>query len=179
MDKPPQHQSVGQRSPTPPSSTPERYFSVPFLQHLGRIWKLACQHRVLPGMQRLPVFTFRMQEDTTQGWFPQAAWQLHGQGQACVTSLRCHQAGWPGLLPSKGFTRLFSRQQGLPTAHLWAESPKSSLTAAPLRQVCGAMEGGHRADPHAGVGQPLLPRPALTVTSTVNRTGASQAREVV
>lgn len=162
---------MGQRSPTLQSNTSERCFSVPFLQHLGRIWKLACQHRVLPSTQCLPVFTFRMQEDTTQGWFPQAVWQLHGQGQACVTS--------PGLLSSQGFTGVFIRQQRLTTAHLWAEPPKSSLTATPIRQVCGAMEGGPGADAPAGVVQPLLPRPALLVTSTVNRTGASQAREVV
>jgi len=39
-----------------------------YARNHGRIWKVACQHKVLPSVQCLPTFTFRIQEDANQPW---------------------------------------------------------------------------------------------------------------
>lgn len=125
----------------------------------------ASQHAVSP------VFTSRMQEYTTQGWISQAVSMARG---------RCVSPGWLARAPV--ITGLHQGVYQTRVPHNSSSAVRASQIQpypAPSRQLCGAVEGGHRADAHTGVVLPLLPRTVLIVTSAVKRTGPSQAREMV
>lgn len=120
LDKLPQDHSAGHRNQPYKVISQTSYFHVPFLQHLGGTWKLACQHRVLPSMQCLQCLHLGCKRTPPRAGFHRLCpWPGAGV---------CHQAGWPGLLSSQGFTRVFIRQECLTTAHLQSEPLKSSLT---------------------------------------------------
>ena len=97
-----------------------------YVRSHGRIWKFACQHKVLPSMQCLPMFTFRIQEDANQprGCFSQG-WLSPG----------CVAAPWPGagvchlsvVLPSQPAIR----PAGQVACHYWGSPVWLSDNSAP------------------------------------------------
>lgn len=119
-----------------------------YVRKHGRIRKFACQHKVLPSIQCLPMFTFRLQEDTNQ---PKSCLSQDRFSPGCVAAPWPGAVGWVagwvhgspfwGASISKPLHQLVTshiitgvHQCGYQTS-LWLVYIKSSLMSALLRRV--------------------------------------------
>lgn len=124
-----------------------------YVRNHGRIGKFACQHKVLASTQCLPMFTFRIQENTnqprgclSQGWFSSGCVAAPWPGAGVCHLAMVHPSQW-AMRPAG---QVSCHYRGSPawlstvpqnSTSLWLVYIKSSLTSTPLRQVCGTMEG--------------------------------------
>lgn len=102
-----------------------------YIRKHGRIRKFACQHKVLPSIQCLPMFTFPIQEDTNQ---PKGCLSQDRLSPGCVAAPWPGAAGWvggcvghlSGVLPSASHCTSWSHLTSL-----------QEFTSVVIRHLCG------------------------------------------